>query len=224
MQVATATVGLVIEEEVKRRILIELARQAAMVAAEQAVQTAAVASVSWVPILGQVAVALKVVGYVLTAITVIKIINMAITYLKSNGTTELTGEAADLIRKTKERVEAKINVEAQAVTQNKKNDDDDDDDGPWEELHKPWREQDHYRGGIRRAVTYKYWPKKDKKKDTKNMHYYEQDTKRTKGGREGPVELEVYRRVGSQGYHSGVISMTGGRYSKPAVPGRTIDL
>lgn len=224
MQLATAAGGVLIEEEIKRRILIELARRAALIAAEQTAQTVAVASVSWVPILGQVAVILKVIGYVLTAVSVLKIISMAIAYLNSNGTTELTGEAAELIRETREEVKVQMATETQTKTQNqRKEDDSDDEDGPWVELHKSWSQLDHYRGGVRRAVTYKYWPKKDKKKDTKNMYYYEQDTKRSKGGRDGPVEIEVYSRVGCKGIHTGVLSVAGGKYIKPAVIGRTIE-
>lgn len=56
------------------------------------------------------------------------------------------------------------------------------------------------------------------------MHYYEQDKKRAVGGRDDPVEVEVYTRTGAKGIHTGVLSMSGGKYIKPAVPGRTIDL
>ena len=193
-------------DEVKRRVIAALTQRAAQIAAEQALQTAAVAAISWVPIIGQIAVTVKVAGYVLTGVTVLKLICSLIEYLNKGQTGSLTEEQRRLLAE----VEAKVKEDMK-----KKEDNDDEDGEKPEELHKAWRYLINYKNG-RKGVTYKIWRRSGKTKDTKNEYYYEKDY--THG------DVEVYKIVGSKGIHIGCISMEGGHLTKPPVKGRTVNL
>ena len=90
--------------EIKKKIIVALSQRAAQIAAEQALQTAAVASISWVPIIGQIAVGLKIAGYVLTCVNVLKLIWSLIEYLNKGQTGSLTEEQRRLLAEVEAQV------------------------------------------------------------------------------------------------------------------------
>jgi hypothetical protein len=74
-----------------------------------------------------------------------------------------------------------------------------------EEIHNSWYDLSHYSRKTKRGYTNK-----------DNLYYYEKDYTNK--------DMEIYRKIGSKGIHLGSCRLSGGKQTKPAIPGRTIDL